>query len=328
MLEIVLLSNLRYFFQNTIIFDIIFNDKTQNHGGRMDYLSKFINYLKATKNLSSKTLAAYSSDLTQFISYEHEILNPDICSFISYLSGDLKLKDASIRRKIITLKIFYEYLLDNDLIASSPFKKLKFKFKQEKKLPKTLPVSEVNKLLQCFDIETSSLSIFAQKEYIRDSALIDLLISTGIRIGEAAAITLDDIIVSERTLLIHGKGRKQRLIYISSSVTWNRIKTLIKERLKASNNYLFVNRYDSPITPHGIEDIYKKYAKKAQINVRSTPHYLRHTFATNLLSNGADLRSVQEILGHASVATTQIYTEVTTNRKKQVLQKYNYRNKL
>ena len=294
----------------------------------MDYLSKFINYLKATKNLSPKTLAAYSGDLKQFVSYKHEILKPDICSFISYLSSDLNLKDTSIRRKIITLKIFYEYLVNNDFIVTSPFNKLKFKFKQEKKLPKTLPVAEINRLLRCFDIDTSTLTVFAQKEYVRDAALIDLLISTGIRIGEAVAITLDDIITSERTLLIHGKGRKQRLIYISSSVTWSRIKTLIKERSMSSNNYLFVNRYGNPITIHGVEDIYKKYAKKAQINTKSTPHYLRHTFATNLLANGADLRSVQEILGHASVATTQIYTEVTTNRKKQVLQKYNYRNKL
>ena len=294
----------------------------------MDYLSQFINYLKATKNLSQKTLAAYSSDLKQFVTYEHEILKPDICGFISHLSSDLNLKDTSIRRKIITLKNFYDYLLNNDYIATSPFKKIKFRFKQEKKLPKTIPVSDINKILKCFDVEISSLSKFAQTEFIRDAALIDLLISTGIRIGEAVAITLDDIITSERTLLIHGKGRKERLIYISSAVTWSRIKTLIKERTMASNNYLFVNRYGNPITIHGVEDVYKKYTKMAQINTKSTPHYLRHTFATNLLANGADLRSVQEILGHASVATTQIYTEVTTNRKKIVLKKYNYRNKL
>ena len=255
-------------------------------------------------------------------------MTPDICAYISHLNKDLNLKDTSIRRKIITLKYFYDYLINYEIIATSPFDKLKFKFKQERKLPKTLPVSDIHKILKCFDIETDSLSNFALKEYIRDAALIDLLISTGIRIGEAVAITLDDIIVSERTLLIHGKGRKQRLIYISSPVTWNRIKALMKERCQSSNNYLFVNRYDQPITIYGVEDIYKKYIKKANINTKSTPHYLRHTFATNLLANGADLRSVQEILGHASVATTQIYTEVTTNRKKQVLKKYNYRNKL
>lgn len=294
----------------------------------MDFLSKFINYLQATKNLSDKTLKAYSSDLNQFFSYEQNILQPDICAFISYLNIELKLKDTSIRRKIITLKNFYNYLIDSEVIESSPFKKLKFKFKQERKLPKTLSITEIGKILKCFEIEDSTLSPFALKEYIRDAALIDLLVSTGIRIGEAAAIVLEDIISSEHTILIHGKGRKQRLIYISSPVTWYRIKALIKERNNSTCPFLFVNRYGKPLSIHGIEDIYKKYVNKAQITTKSTPHYLRHTFATNLLANGADLRSVQEILGHASVATTQIYTEVTTARKKQVLKKFNYRNKL
>ncbi|MCH5162736.1 MAG: tyrosine-type recombinase/integrase [Clostridiales bacterium] len=296
----------------------------------MDYLSKFISYLRATKNLSVKTLFAYKSDLHQFFSFEQNILKPDICSFISHLSSQLKLKDTSIRRKIITLKCFYSYLVDTEVMDRSPFAKLKFRFKQERKLPKTIAVRDVSKILNCFDsVEFDSLSRFAKSEYTRDAALIDLLISTDIRIGEAAAITLNDIIVSERTLLIHGKGRKQRLIYISSPITWTRIVALLKERKNSDGcNGLFVNRYGRPISIHGIEYIYKKYLKKAKIGTYSTPHYLRHTFATNLLANGADLRSVQEILGHASIATTQIYTEVTTQRKKQVLNKFNYRNKL
>lgn len=294
----------------------------------MNYLSNFISYLQATKNLSDKTLKAYSSDLNQFFKYEQNILVPNICAFISYLSIELKLKDTSVRRKIITLKNFYNYLIDNEIIDSSPFKKLKFRFKQERKLPKTLTVHEISKILKCFDIDISTLSPFALKEYIRNAALIDLLVSTGIRIGEAATITLNDIIASEHTILIHGKGRKQRLIYISAPITWERIKALVKERKNSTCPFLFVNRYGQPLSIHGIEDIYKKYIKKAQITTQSTPHYLRHTFATNLLANGADLRSVQEILGHASVATTQIYTEVTTARKKQVLKKFNYRNKI
>lgn len=307
---------------------ILFNSKIKKYGDFMDFLSKFINYLQATKNLSDKTLKAYSSDLNQFFKYEQNILQPDICAFISYLNIEFKLKDTSIRRKIITLKNFYNYLIDSEVIESSPFKKLKFRFKQERKLPKTLSITEIGKILKCFEIEISALSPFALKEYIRDAALIDLLVSTGIRIGEAAAIVLEDIISSEHTILIHGKGRKQRLIYISSPVTWYRIKALIKERNNSTCPFLFVNRYGKPLSIHGIEDIYKKYINKAQITTKSTPHYLRHTFATNLLANGADLRSVQEILGHASVATTQIYTEVTTARKKQVLKKFNYRNKL
>lgn len=294
----------------------------------MNHIDQFINYLQVTKNLSDKTLAAYRSDLKLFFEYESNEYNPDICAYVSHLNRNLKLKDTSIRRKIVTIKNYYNYLAEIDIVPVSPFHKLKFRFKQEKRLPKTLSVTDISKVLACFDIDTTLLSAAAQKALLRDSALIDLLISTGIRIGEAAALTLNDIIVSERTLLIHGKGRRQRLIYISSSVTWSRLSALIKERKKSNCEYLFTNRYGKPLTIYGIEDIYAKYVKKANLAVKSTPHYLRHTFATNLLANGADLRSVQEILGHASIATTQIYTEVSIKRKKQVLKKFNYRNKL
>lgn len=297
-------------------------------GEDMQLFIDFISNLKITKNLSHKTLAACSSDLKQFFSFEQNILSPNIHAFVAHLTCDLQLKDSSVRRKIITLKNFYEFLVESEILEVTPFQKPKFRFKQERKLPKTLSIGEVTKLLNCFDDNDVRRTPFATKEYVRDAALIDLLVSTGIRIGEAAAITLEDIITTERTLLIHGKGRKQRLIYVSSPITWARISALIKERKRVNGNHLFVNRYDNPISIHGIEDIYKKYARKAQINSKSTPHYLRHTFATNLLANGADLRSVQEILGHASVVTTQIYTEVTANRKKQVFKKYNYRNKI
>ena len=294
-----------------------------------NYIFQFLNHLQVTKNLSSKTILAYKGDLLQFLSSEKSPLNPNIYDYITYLTDELKLKDSSIRRKIVTIKNFYEYLEFQEVIDTSPFSKLKFKFRQEKRLPKTLPVKEIVSLLNCFDMCPDTLSDFKKLLYIRDAALLDLLISTGIRIGEAASITLNDIIYSERTILIHGKGRKQRLIYISSSVTWERLGSLIKCRKKArNNNYLFTNSKGKPLSIYGIESIYKKYVKKANITQSSTPHYLRHTFATNLLANGADLRSVQEILGHSSVSTTQIYTEVTTNRKKQVLKKYNFRNKL
>lgn len=294
----------------------------------MDYITDFTNFLQATKNLSRKTLTAYKCDLRQFFGYEHDVLHPDICAFVSHLNGELRLKDASVRRKIVTLKCFYDYLIDCGYMEVTPFTKLRFKFRQERKLPKTLTIDEVARILSCFDVDLKTLSDFARTEYLRDAALIDILISTGIRIGEAAAITVEDVIPSERTVLIHGKGRKQRIIYISSPITWYRLKVLMRQRKNAADKHLFVNRYGKPITLHGIENIFRKYANMARISEKCTPHYLRHTFATNLLANGADLRSVQEILGHSSVATTQIYTEVTANRKKQVLNKFNYRNKL
>lgn len=179
---------------------------------------------------------------------------------------------------------------------------------------------QIDKAAQPFDIWKTT----------RNLALIDILISTGIRIAEASNISLNDIIYSERVILIHGKGRKQRLIYISCHQTWNNLIKWIKIRktLTTYTDMLFVNRYGKQLGIHGIEYIYNQLKMDAKINPKSTPHYLRHTFATYLLANGADLRSVQEILGHSSVAITEIYTEVTANRKKQVLNKYNYRNKL
>ena len=157
-----------------------------------------------------------------------------------------------------------------------------------------------------------------------------MLITSGIRIGEANVIKLSDIDFSSNIILIHGKGRKQRLIYISSEETINNLKKYIEIRdsRNVDNDYLFVNKQGNQITINSIDNIYRKYKKKAKISKNSTPHSLRHTFATNLLANGADIRSVQEILGHANVSITERYTEVTTKRKVEVLDKYNYRNGL
>lgn len=291
-------------------------------------IKNFIEYLKSTKNLSPKTLEAYSIDLKTFMQVEKNLLEPNIRAYVLHLQS-LGLKDSSVKRKIVTLRVFYEYLYNEKIISYSPFFNLKFKFRQERKLPKTLSISEVRRLLDCFICESENTTDFSHRQFVRDCALIDLLISTGIRVAEAAAIRFDDIITYEHAVLIHGKGRKQRIIYISSNETWQRLLTQFKMQKKlSSTSFLFTNRNDKPLTSHSIEKIYKKYADVAKINPVSTPHYLRHTFATNLLANGADLRSVQELLGHASIATTQIYTEVSSQRKKQVLRKYNYRNKI
>lgn len=227
--------------------------------------------------------------------------------------------------------MFFQFLYKNGHIEHNYYQNYTFKFKKERKLPKTLSIDESTKLIRHLSDGTKKdTTTFAFWKACRDLALIDLLISSGIRIEEASNISLEDVIFSEQTILIHGKGRKQRLIYISCNETWNNLIFWIKIRNNRKNNTdkLFVNRLGNQISIHGIEYIYNSIKKSCGINKHSTPHYLRHTFATNLLANGADLRSVQEILGHSSVTTTEIYTEVTINRKKQILTKYNYRNTL
>lgn len=296
-------------------------------------IPEFIQLVQSTKNLSEKTITAYKSDLNDFNSFinNHELSNESILQYIQELTITRNLKDTTISRKLIVLKMFFEYLHSKNYIENNFFSSHHFKFKKEKKLPKILAIKETSKLLSCVtDQSINASSDFEKWKTSRNLALIDILISTGIRIAEAANISINDIINSERVILIHGKGRKQRLIYISCPQTWNNIIVWLKIRKARPTNtdMLFVNRYGNPISIHGIEYIYKSLKIQSGININSTPHYLRHTFATNLLANGADLRSVQEILGHSSVSTTEIYTEVTTKRKKQVLNKYNYRNKL
>lgn len=291
-----------------------------------------LSIMKSTKNISEYSMRAYSSDLKDFISFCNGKINKNILvEYVSYLSQERHLCDTTISRKLITLKMFFEFLYSKNLIEENYYQNCHFKFRKERKLPKTLTKNEIAKLLKTATAERNSAK--STSEVIRTSrnlALIDVLISTGIRIGEASAISLDDIIESEKTLLIHGKGRKQRLIYISCDETWNNLNNWlnIRKGMNISTNKLFVNRSGNQLGIHGIEYIYKVIKLDSGINLFSTPHYLRHTFATNLLSNGADLRSVQELLGHSSVSITEIYTEITTQRKKEVLDKYNLRNTL
>lgn len=296
------------------------------------YVEECLSVMKSTKNISEYSSLAYGSDLNDFIKFCGGGIDNDILvKYVSHLSQDRHLCDTTISRKLITLKMFFEYLYSKNLIEQNYYQNCHFKFRKERRLPKILSKTETAELLKTATAERNSAK--SNPEVLRTSrnlALIDVLISTGIRIGEASAISLDDIIESEKTLLIHGKGRKQRLIYISCDETWTNLNKWlnIRKEMDISTDKLFVNRSGNQLGIHGIEYIYKRIKENAGINPSSTPHYLRHTFATNLLSNGADLRSVQELLGHSSVAITEIYTEITTQRKKEVLDKYNLRNSL
>lgn len=293
----------------------------------------FLSTVQSTKNLSGKTITAYDSDLQDFMKFiRGQALNESlVLQYVQHLSNERKLKDTTINRKLIVLKMFFDYLYQQNHIERNYFSRHNFKFKRERKLPKTITTKEVGKLLNYASNKASEAeSRFDIWKSARDLALIDILISTGIRIAEASAIALEDLIMPEHVILIHGKGRKQRLIYISCPQTWSNLTNWLKIRKTkpVHTNKVFVNKYGEQLSIHGIEYIYNTLKKSCGINAKSTPHYLRHTFATNLLANGADLRSVQELLGHSSIATTEIYTEVSVKRKKQVLNKYNYRNKM
>lgn len=294
--------------------------------------NEFVDHIRTTKNLSDKTIIAYQSDLKDFNLFVSgsEISEERLLAYVTHLMNERRLSVSTINRKMIVIKMYLKYLNDKQYIDID-FSVPTFRLKQERRLPRTLSKKEVGALLNLTTKRAyEDTSVIGQAMALRNLALLDILIATGIRIGEASSISMADIIKSERTILIHGKGRKQRLIYISCPETWTAIIAWIKarEKLNPTTENLFVNRYGNQLGIHGIEYVFNKLKNHAGINKRATPHYLRHTFATNLLANGADLRSVQEILGHSSVSTTEIYTEVSIKRKRQVLNKYNYRNTL
>ena len=296
------------------------------------YVIYYLDYIKSTKNLSTLTIKSYEYDLNIFFKYINEnnikrITKETIVKYVTTLKSHYK--NSSITRKLIVLKNFFNYLESNNMYKN-PFYKIKFNLKKEKELPKTLTKEEIRNLLiylkSLCEKENSSFSILINR---RDLAILDLLISSGIRIGELTNIKINDINFIEQSILIHGKGKKQRFIYITCDETWTNINNWLYIRNKvfeSKNNFLFLNRYGNKINIHSIDNLFNKYKKTLNINLNSTPHFIRHTFATNLLINGADLRSVQEILGHSSITTTEIYTEVSNTRKKEVLKNYNMRN--
>ena len=294
-----------------------------------NYVEGYLYTLDVTKNLSYRTIAAYKSDLRGFFNYlgGREIENSIIMEYIHNLIYDKKIRRNSVIRKIATLKLFIEYLYDNNYIEENYMEKQKYNYKKEKRLPRTISIKNVSSILKSLeDKVTDAKSEYASWMAKRNLALFDLIISTGIRISEASEIKTEDIFLSDHTVLIHGKGKKQRMIYISCDKTWKNIIDWLSIREEVNNDYLFLNKYYEKLGIHGIEYIYKRIVNSINACKHSTPHWLRHTFATNLLSNGADLRSVQELLGHANIATTELYTEVSAVRKKMVLDKYNYRN--
>ena len=291
-------------------------------------IPRFLAFCRFSKNLGEKTLAAYRSDLELYARFAWSHTDCNIVDYISDLSFDHKT--STIKRHLASIKQFFKYVYRNDRLGN-PLLQFEFKLKSEKVLPRTISVHDVKRLLLTVERRREeSLSRFQAFQTVRNVALLDLLCSTGIRIGEAAAIRLEDIDLRTRIILIHGKGKKERLIYLSCPETVDNLKAWLNLRksLPVEHDFLFVNRSYSTISIHAIEDIFYKYRDLAKINQKATPHFLRHTFATNLLANGADLRAVQEILGHPNIAITERYTEVTTTRKIKVLKKYNYRNKL
>jgi len=301
---------------------------------------QFLEYLHLEKHFSDYTVKSYGADLIQFgqflmgeigrgpnalISTPSELpldqrqlaCDPlKVREFLAYLYGQNYTKSTTAR-KLATLRSFYKFLVRRGMLAVNPLSTIRTP-KQEKRLPKCLDLEQVQKLLDA----PGDADLLAA----RDKAMLEVLYSSGIRVSELVELTAEDMDLTEGVLRVRGKGRKQRLTPIGSQAI-NAIKRYFDLRAQDPRNgvaqatvvgRVFLNKHGQPLSTRSVRRKLDKYLLAAGLDPGISPHTLRHSFATHLLNNGADLRSVQELLGHQSLSTTQIYTHLTTNRMKQV----------
>ncbi len=287
------------------------------------YLNEFINYLAVERGLAQNTLESYGRDLRQYQTYlknsQIDILKDanrnTILTYLNSLQSNGRAV-STVSRNLAAIKSFYQYLVRERYLDKDPAAHLESP-KLEKKLPKILTIGEVEELLKQPNITLPA--------GLRDKAMLELLYATGIRVSELISLNISDVNLDMGYIKCYGKGAKERIVPLGSIAAKCVQDYISKGRPKLVRTYeeasLFVNHHGNRLTRQGFWKIIKKYAQEANIIKEITPHTLRHSFATHLLENGADLRSVQEMLGHADISTTQIYTHVTKNRLKEVYNK-------
>ncbi len=286
-------------------------------------LEEYMNYLAVEKGLAKNTLDSYRRDLQKFIAFLHnqkltdpgQVKSSEITRFI----GDLKSGQSAtstISRMLASIRSFFNYLLEEGIVKTNPALELESP-RIEKKLPRVLTTDEINSLLD--QPKTSEC------KGLRDKAMLELLYASGMRVSELIDLNLSDFDPRVGYLRCKGKGQKERIVPIGSVAIGyvNDYMNSAREKLCKNNGEaaLFVNHHGSRMTRQGFWKLLKKYAHNSGIETEITPHTIRHSFATHLLENGADLRSVQEMLGHSDISTTQIYTQVTRKKIREIYDK-------
>ena len=283
------------------------------------YADKFLNYITIERNYSEHTCLNYRLDLNEFSVFLEKAPTKDIDikkidyfvlrKFLSRLS-EKNLKKRTVSRKISTLKSFFKFLLREGVIENNPASSLIYP-KMEKNLPHFLTEKEVQTVLN----KVLGDGLFD----LRDKAILEFLYSTGSRVSEMVSLKVEDVDLIGGIVKVKGKGKKERLLPLGEPAIVA-IKKYVDKRTD-KNLYLFINRKEKRLSDRGVRDIINRYLKKAVLFLKISPHTFRHSFATHLLNKGADLRSVQELLGHSSIATTQVYTHLTIDSLKKVYEK-------
>lgn len=286
----------------------------------MKYIEEFTIDLEYARNYSKNTISSYNSDLlifNEFISKDlTKVDTSDIRSFIKYLSDR---KEKTLARYITTLRVFFDFMIKKKYISINPMDGISSP-KLSKSLPDVLTISEVDKLLS-FELKTNY--------DFRDKCILEMLYSTGLRISELVSLKLENINLDESLIKVMGKGSKERIVPFNET-TREYLNKYIKEirpkMLKQNQtDYLYLNNHGKNLTRQAIFKMIKKRTLNAGIKKEISPHTLRHSFATHLLAGGADIRFIQELLGHESISTTEIYTHIAKENLKEIYDEINPR---
>ena len=275
---------------------------------------KYLEYLDKELNFSKNTIDSYRKDLADFFCFVNRqgidylsINRYDVREYLKYLD-ELKLKNSTIARRISAIRSFYNYLLSMGIISNNIFNSIRNP-KLEKKLPNYLSYEELGDILDSIDISTPT--------GIRNRLLIEMFYATGCRVSELINIKMSDINFTNKSIRIMGKGSKERIVYYGDYAQIY-LNMYLETEFNKDSKYLFLNDKKDAMSVQYVEVIIRYIVKDLALKTHVTPHTLRHTFATHLLNNGADIKSVQELLGHASLNTTGIYTHVSNERLKEV----------
>lgn len=288
-------------------------------------IQSYLEYCQKQKRLDTKTLKAYRIDLGQFSAQSPTTnildITPHILEiYVAHLHQNYKPK--TVKRKIASLKALFHYLEYREIIEKNPFNKLQIKFREPIILPKTIPLHTMEAFLSTiYKQYTTADTRYKKRNALRDAAVIELLFATGIRISELCSLKVNDVNLSDNTLLIHGKGSKERRLQIVNDDVIRILKKYQAEYSSEIQNckHFFANQSGHPLSDQAVRRIINKYASLASIKLHITPHMFRHTFATCLLEADVDIRYIQEMLGHSSINVTQIYTHVSLAKQKDIL---------
>ena len=284
-------------------------------------LRSFLNYLLVDKGLSNNTVKAYEADISSFFQWldnedlKYKNLQEDhINQYISFLFQK-KMRSSSVNRKISSIKSFYIFLVKRNFLKNSPLNDLVTP-KQEKYLPESMSEAEVDKLLNSPDV--------SNKIENRDKAMIEMLYATGMRISELVNLKMTDVDMKRCVVKVFGKGSKERLVPFGETAL-DSLRSYLNEREQSSSKEIFLSNRGKKMTRVAFWQRVKVYLIRENLKNSISPHTLRHAFATHLLNRGADLRSVQLLLGHSDLSTTQIYTHIAKQRLSDVLKKHHPR---